>query len=151
MPDILTTAKGLGNGMPIGACLAKESVAEVFQPGDHGSTYGGNPVACAAASAVMETILKQNLCGHAADMGSYLARGLATVFVDKHSVIEIRQKGLLIGIELDHACGDLVKQATAKGLLMNVTAGNVVRLLPPLIIGRAEADQIIDILSDLIP
>jgi acetylornithine/N-succinyldiaminopimelate aminotransferase len=149
-PDILTTAKGLGNGIPIGACLAKNDCAEVLQPGNHGSTYGGNPVACAAANAVMDTILTENLCQQAANMGQYLADGFASVFADKHSVVDIRQKGLLIGIELDHACGNLTKQAATKGLLINVTAGNVIRLLPPLIISQSEADQIIQTLGELI-
>ena len=122
------------NGMPIGACLAKDNIAEILQPGDHGSTYGGNPAACAAANAVMDTILTENLCQHAADMGQYLAHELTTAFAGKNSVVDIRQKGLLIGIELDYACGDLVRQAAAKSLLINVTANNVIRLLPPLII-----------------
>ena len=150
-PDILTTAKGLGNGIPIGACLAKGKVAEVLQPGDHGSTYGGNPVACAAASAVMDTILKESLCQDAHDKGKYLAASLANALVDKHSVVTIRQKGLLMGIELDHACADLTKQAAAKGLLINVTAGNVIRLLPPLIISYSEIDRIVETLDRLIP
>ena len=150
-PDILTTAKGLGNGIPIGACLAKGKIAEVLQPGDHGSTFGGNAVACAAANAVMDTILKENLCQHAHDKGKYLADSLANALANKHSVVAIRQKGLLIGIELNHACADLVKQAAAKGLLINVTAGNVIRLLPPLIISYSEADRIVETLDQLIP
>ena len=150
-PDILTTAKGLGNGIPIGACLAKGKIAEVLQPGDHGSTFGGNAVACAAANAVMDTILKENLCQHARDKGKYLADSLANALANKHSVVAIRQKGLLIGIELNHACADLVKQAAAKGLLINVTAGNVIRLLPPLIISYSEADRIVETLDQLIP
>ena len=150
-PDILTTAKGLGNGIPIGACLAKGKIAEVLQPGDHGSTFGGNAVACAAANAVMDTIIKENLCQHAHDKGKYLADSLANALANKHSVVAIRQKGLLIGIELNHACADLVKQAAAKGLLINVTAGNVIRLLPPLIISYSEADRIVETLDQLIP
>lgn len=150
-PDIVTTAKGLGNGIPIGACVAKGVAAEALQPGDHGSTYGGNPVACAAANAVMETILTDDLCRRATTMGQYLMDAFSAVFADKSSVVDIRQQGLLIGIELDHDGRYLVKKAAAKGLLINVTAGSVVRLLPPLIIGHSEADQIIGTLKELIP
>ena len=99
----------------------------------------------------MNTILAENLCRQADSMGQYLAEGLTAALADKHSVVDIRQQGLLIGIELDHACGDLVKQAAAKSLLINVTSNNVIRLLPPLIITHLEADQIIDALGKLIP
>jgi len=149
-PDVMTLAKGLGNGMPIGACLAKGKAAEVFQPGNHGSTFGGNPLACAAASAVIDTIEQQKLTQRAAELGNRLADGFISRLADIDGVKEIRSFGLMIGIELDRDCGELVTQALQKKILINVTAGNVVRLLPPLILTDAQADQIIDAVSELI-
>jgi acetylornithine/N-succinyldiaminopimelate aminotransferase len=149
-PDVMTLAKGLGNGVPIGACLAKGKAAEVFQPGNHGSTFGGNPLACAAANAVIDTIEKDQLVQRAAELGSYLADGFIKKLADIEGVKEIRGFGMMIGIELDRDCGELVAQALQKNILINVTAGSVVRLLPPLILTDAQADQIIDVVSDLI-
>jgi acetylornithine aminotransferase len=149
-PDVMTLAKGLANGVPIGACLATGKAAEVFQPGTHGSTFGGNPLACAAACAVIDTIEEQQLTQRAAELGTQLVDGFIQRLSDVDGVKEIRGFGLMIGIELDRDCGELVKQALQKNLLINVTAGNVVRLLPPLILSPAQAEQIIDIVSDLI-
>jgi acetylornithine aminotransferase len=151
LPDVLTTAKGLGNGMPIGACLTQGKTSSILQPGNHGSTYGGNPVACAAVSAVLTTLQEQDLCQKAQDLGHYFFQQLQLALADKHSVKEIRQKGLMIGIELHHQCTELVQQAIDKGLLINVTAGSVIRLLPPLIMSQAQADQVIALLATLIP
>ena len=149
-PDVMTLAKGLGNGMPIGACLAKGKAADIFKPGNHGSTFGGNPLACAVASAVIDTIEKEQLVQRTAELGSRLADGFIKNLADVKGVKEIRGFGLMIGIELDRDCSELVKQALQQNLLINVAAGNVVRLLPPLILTDAQADQIIDIVSNLI-
>jgi len=149
-PDVMTLAKGLGNGVPIGACLAQGLAAELFQPGNHGSTFGGNPLTCAAAIAVIDTIEQQQLTQRAAELGSRMAEGFIKQLADIEGVKEIRGIGLMIGIELDRDCGELVKQALQQKTLINVTAGNVVRLLPPLILTDAQADQIIDNVCQLI-
>ncbi|MFA7239037.1 MAG: aspartate aminotransferase family protein [Sulfuricellaceae bacterium] len=149
-PDVMALAKGLAAGMPIGACLAKGAAAEVFKPGNHGSTFGGNPLACAAALETLAVIEEQNLCAHVVQMGAFIRDGLAEKLADVKGVVQVRSLGLLIGAELDRPCGDLVKIALAEGLLINVTADNVVRLLPPLIIDRDEAGQLVEALSRLI-
>ncbi len=149
-PDVMTLAKALGNGMPIGACLADGKAAEVLKPGSHGSTYGGNPLACAAALAVIKTIDDEQLVDRAQQLGEMLINGFQTQLNDQAGVSEIRGRGLMIGIELDQECAVLVEQAREAGLLINVTAGNVVRLLPPYILSDAQAQQIIDGVSQLI-
>ncbi len=149
-PDVMTLAKGLGNGVPIGACLARGEAAQLFKPGNHGSTFGGNPLACAAGLAVVEEIVAQEIATRAENLGTRMLLGLAEALNGDPHVIDIRGKGLMIGIELDRPCGELVKQALAQGLLINVTAERVVRLLPPLILSDAEADQIVQQVSGLI-
>ncbi len=149
-PDVLTTAKGLANGVPAGACLTQGHSNTVLQPGNHGSTYGGNPMACAAISAVINTLEAQALPQRAAALGSYFKEGLTQALSNKHRVKDIRQLGLLIGIALDYPCAELVQKAADKGLLINVTAGNVIRLLPPLIMTEAQADQVITIIASLL-
>jgi acetylornithine/N-succinyldiaminopimelate aminotransferase len=150
VPDVMTLAKGLGGGMPIGACLAKGAAADVFKPGNHGSTFGGNPLACAAALATLQAVEEQNLCANATAMGAFIRDGLARELSDVNGFVQARNLGLLIGIELDRPCGDLVKVALAQGLLINVTADNVVRLVPPLVINQDEAGQLVEMLSRLI-
>lgn len=150
VPDVMTLAKGLGGGFPIGACLAKGPAAELFAPGSHGSTFGGNPLACSVAQAVVETIVNDDLCTRATALGERIQAGLRVGLDGITGVVEIRGKGLMIGIELDRPCKELVQQALDKGLLINVTAESVVRLLPPLILKDSEADQIVDIVSQLI-
>ncbi len=150
LPDLLTTAKGLGNGMPIGVCMASGKAANVFQPGNHGSTFGGNPLACAAANAVIDEIQDKELVDRAAELGERMLGNFRERLGARNNVRDIRGKGLMIGIELDSPCGELVEQALEKGLLINVTAGSVIRLLPPLIISDEEADQICDIVSSLV-
>ncbi len=143
-PDVLTTAKGLGNGVPIGACLAKGKAAEVLQPGSHGSTYGGNPLACSAANAVIDTIQNENLCERVLELGDRIRSGIDAQLKDTGYVTEYRGKGLMIGVVLntsENAAG-IMKSALEAGLLLNVTAGNVVRLLPPFILTDDEADEI---------
>ena len=145
-PDILSTAKALGNGVPIGACLAKKEIAQLFKPGLHGSTFGGNPLACRAALAVLETIEKNNLCEHATKMGAYLL-DLLEKKLTSAKIREIRGKGLMIGIELAQPCPQIVHNALAHGLLINLTAERVIRLLPPLILTNTEADEAVERLS----
>lgn len=149
-PDVMTTAKGLGNGMPIGACMTRGKTNDILQPGNHGSTYGGNPVACAAVTAVLQTLQQQSLSQHAEELGKYFHQSLTTALSNKASVKEIRNKGLMIGIELNEPCAELVQQAADKGVLLNVTAGSVIRLLPPLVISHSDIDQVVDVLSELI-
>ncbi len=149
-PDVMTLAKALGNGLPIGACLAKGEAAELFGPGNHGSTFGGNPLTCAAALSVLETMTESRLWEQAAQLGDYLLTGFNSTLAEHVGVMDIRGLGAMIGIELDRSCGELVGQALAKGLLINVTADSVVRLLPPLVMKIEEADQLIRVLSDLI-
>ncbi len=150
LPDVVTTAKGLGNGFPIGACLVAGKATELFQPGAHGSTYGGNPLGCATSLAVLTTLEKDGLIQRASELGKRISDGLNDRLAELENVTEIRNKGLMIGIELALPCGELVQQALNKGLLINVTAGNVVRLLPPLVLSNTEADEIIQKLSTLI-
>jgi acetylornithine/N-succinyldiaminopimelate aminotransferase len=149
-PDVVTLAKGLANGVPIGACLARGAAAEVLGPGSHGSTFGGNPLACRAARAVLETIFAEDLIGNAAEQGAYLLTGFREALSGVRGVIDIRGQGLMLGIELDRPCADLVGLALDAGLLINVTAERVVRLLPPLILTRPEAEQLLQELAGLI-
>ncbi len=151
LPDVVTTAKGLANGVPIGACLARGEAAKLFTPGTHGTTYGGNPLACAAALAVIDTISAENLCQHADELGQYIVEQFRIQLGDQPYIREIRGKGLMIGIELTEAGSELAVLAKVKGVLMNVTgAGRVVRLLPPLIMSKNEADLMINTVSQLI-
>lgn len=149
-PDVVTLAKGLGNGVPIGACLARGAAAEVFSPGSHGSTFGGNPLACRAGRAVLETLIADGLIENAETQGAYLQESLRTALSETRGVVEIRGCGLMVGIELDRPCGELVGQALEAGLLINVTAERVIRLLPPLIIDRDQVDALVGTLTGLI-
>ena len=150
LPDVVTLAKGLANGVPIGACLARGAAAEVFGPGSHGSTFGGNPLVCRAGRAVLETIVAEDLIANAAEQGAYLLAGFRTALSEVPGVVEVRGRGLMLGIELDRPCADLVGQALEAGLLINVTAERVIRLLPPLILARAEADRLLEGLTTLV-
>lgn len=150
VPDVMSLAKGLGSGVPIGACVAKGVAAETFTYGKHGSTFGGNPLATAAGFATLQTIQEDDLRAHAEAMGDIICNGLRSALVGESGVTTIRNAGLMIGIELDRPCGDLVKRALAEKLLINVTADKVVRLLPPLVINQAEAEQLVAILAKLI-
>ncbi|OGS92126.1 MAG: acetylornithine aminotransferase [Gallionellales bacterium GWA2_60_18] len=150
LPDVMTLAKGLGSGVPVGTCLAAGKASGVFQPGNHGSTFGGNPLACTAALATLDIMEQDHLLAHAENLGRFIRDGLAAGLQGANGIREIRGQGLMIGIELDKPCGELVKQALARGLLINVTADNVVRLLPPLVMSQDEAQQLLDILCPLI-
>jgi acetylornithine aminotransferase len=149
-PDVFSTAKGLGNGFPIGACLAAGRAAEIFQPGHHATTFGGSPLACAAALAVTTAIQTENLLENAAVQGDRIKFGLSMRLQHAGHVVAVRGQGLLIGIELDRPCGDLVARARARGILINVASGNVVRLAPPLNISETDSDLIIATISDLV-
>lgn len=149
-PDVMTLAKALGNGVPIGACVAGGKAARVFGPGNHGSTFGGNPLACRASLAVIEVMQQENLAARAAEWGDYFLTQFRAKLAGVAGVREVRGKGLMLGIELEHDCGELVRQALEQGLLINVTAGRVVRLLPPLTITTAQADQIITTVTELV-
>ena len=149
-PDVMTLAKALGNGVPIGACLARGAAAEVFTPGTHGSTFGGNPLTCRVARTVLETIASQDLVANAAEQGEFLLDAFRAALQGTKGVVAMRGRGLMLGIELDRPCADLVGRALAAGLLINVTAERVIRLLPPLILERPQAQQLVDSLTALI-
>jgi acetylornithine aminotransferase len=154
-PDVMTLAKALGNGVPIGACLANAKAGEIFQAGNHGSTFGGNPLMCATASTVIDTIKSDKLVANAKKLGDYILSRFTEKLSAVSAVTQVRGQGLMIGIELDdsqlkHDCTDFVKLALDKNLLINVAGGNVIRLLPPLVINQQHADTIITAVSELI-
>ena len=149
-PDVMTLAKGLGSGMPIGACLASGIAAETFVPGKHGSTFGGNPLACVAGATTLDIILEEKLRENANAMGDFIHKQLAKAFDGEEAVVNIRHTGLMIGVELNQPCSELVALALDKQLLINVTADNIVRLLPPLVINKEEAQLLVDRLTVLI-
>ena len=149
-PDVMPLAKGLGNGVPIGACVANGPAAQLFKPGNHGSTFGGNPLACAAALATIDIIEEERLMENAVKVGDFIRAELRRQLGGMKGVSEIRGKGLMIGIELEHPCSELVGQALERGLLINVTMDNVVRLLPPLVLRQEEAGLLLATLAPLI-
>ncbi len=149
-PDVVTLAKGLGGGVPIGACLASGAAAQTFKPGNHGSTFGGNSLASAAALAVLDTVERDGLRANAEKIGTRIRGGLAAALKDTSGITEIRGRGLMIGVQLDRPAGDLVGMSLEAGLLLNVTADNVIRLLPALVMNEAEADELVGILARLI-
>ena len=149
-PDVLTLAKALGNGVPIGACLARGEAAEVLQPGSHGSTYGGNPLACRAALTVLEQLGLNDLVSRAESLGRHLRAGFEHALQNVNGVVQLRQRGLMLGIELERPCAALVSRALEKGLLINVTAERVIRLLPPLVMDEQQADLLVNTLAPLI-
>jgi acetylornithine/N-succinyldiaminopimelate aminotransferase len=150
VPDVMSLAKALGNGFPIGACLARGVAAEVLKPGMHGSTFGGNFLACSVALEVLKTIERERLLSRASALGSYLLTEFSTRLKGHPNVKEVRGLGLMLGIELSFPAASLVQAALAQGLLINVTANNVVRLLPPLVLTDAQAEQLVAILTSLI-
>ena len=150
MPDVIALAKGLGSGMPIGACLARGAAADVFKPGNHGSTFGGNPLACAAALATLDAIEGEKLLDNARMRGEAIRSGLRAALAGVHGVVDIRGEGMMIGLELDRPCAELVAVARDAGVLINVTADTVIRLVPPLIYGEAEVDALVDAVSGIV-
>ncbi len=150
LPDVMTLAKGLGSGVPIGACLARGAAADVFKPGNHGSTFGGNPLACTAGLTTLQIIESDGLIGNAARTGAAIVAGFERALSGLAGVKAIRGAGMMIAIELDRPCAELVKTALAAHVLINVTAESVIRLLPPLIMNESEAAQLVDSLSPII-
>ena len=150
LPDVMTLAKGLGSGVPIGACLAAGKAAGTFKPGNHGSTFGGNPLASIAALTTLNIVEQDKLLAQATATGNFLLQGLHEKLGQVSGVTAIRGQGLIIGIELSQPCSELVKLALAQGLLINVTADNVIRLLPALVFTLAEAQQLLDTLCPLV-
>ncbi len=150
IPDVCTLAKALGNGVPIGACMAAGKATDILTAGKHGSTFGGNPLACAAALAVLKIIEETNQIQKSAEMGNYLLSRLQNALSHNPDVVEIRGLGMMIGIQLSSDCTELVKQALNFNTLINVTAGNTIRLLPPLILEHSQADQLVNTLTQLI-
>ena len=149
-PDVMSLAKGLGSGVPIGACLARGVAAETFTPGKHGSTFGGNPLATAAGLATLSIIQEEKLRENADKMGNLIAQGFRAAFADTPEVVSIRNAGLMIGVELDRPCAELVKLALAEHMLINVTAERVIRLLPPLVINESEVAHLVSKLSAVV-
>jgi acetylornithine/N-succinyldiaminopimelate aminotransferase len=149
VPDVATLAKALGNGVPIGACLARGAAAEVMQPGTHGSTFGGNPLACRAAITVLEVLEREQLVDNAAALGKHLLAGFSAGLSGHEGVMDVRGLGLMTGIELDRPCAELVARALDQGLLINVTAERVIRLLPPLVTTSHQADIIVEQVTEL--
>ena len=150
LPDALTTAKGLGNGVPIGVCLARGPAAETLVAGTHGSTFGGNPLACAAALAVISELTDGGVIERAAELGERIINALAKNLDGLNHVRDIRGKGMMIAVELENPCTDLIQKALSKRLLLNVTTDTVLRLLPPLNLTDDEADEIVDIVTSLV-
>ena len=150
VPDVITLAKSLGSGVPIGACIAGNVAGDIFKPGSHASTFGGNPLACTAAITTLDIIEEENLMCNALEQGNFIRKNLLKKLENLSHVTQIRGHGLMIGIELTKPCGELVTKALEQGLLLNVTSDKVVRLLPPLVIKQNESEQIIDMVSTLI-
>jgi len=150
IPDVMTLAKGLGNGVPVGACLVAGHAVGILQAGNHGSTFGGNPLACSAALAVLETIEKDELLNHVQGLSQQMLQSFKDKLAGHEGVKDVRGLGFMFGIELNMPCAPLVKQALAEGLLINVTAESVIRLLPPMIINAEEAELIVDKVCKLV-
>ena len=150
LPDVVTTAKGLGNGVPIGVCLARGEAAELFVPGNHGSTFGGNPIACAAGNAVLDVIEEEGLVERAGELGERMLTNLRTSLEGANGVKEVRGLGLMLAVEMHDDISPLVQAGLDAGILINVTQGNILRLLPPLTLTDEEADKITDLVIDLV-
>jgi len=150
VPDIMTLAKGLGGGGPIGAMLAVENVAAAFTPGTHGTTFGGNPLMTATALAVVRTMMEEDLCKRAEEMGAYLLERLEALKKKFGFITDVRGIGLMIGMTLSVTAGDIVKKGHERGVLLNVTHEKVLRFVPPLIVGKKEIDEMIGILEGIL-
>ncbi len=150
VPDVMPLAKGLGSGVPIGAVVAGPKAATIFQPGNHGTTFGGNPLAMRAGVETLRIMEEDGLLANAAQVGAHLKTAFQQAFANMPEVVEIRGQGLMLGIELDRPCGALLAMGAERGLLFSVTAERVIRLVPPLILTQAEADEIVSILAALV-
>jgi acetylornithine aminotransferase len=147
IPDVLALAKSLGNGFPIGACLSAGRAKDVFHVGNHGSTFGGNPLACAAGLATLNALDAENIIANVNEVGPYLQQQLTIALKDMPHVVAVRGQGLLIGIEMDAPCRHLLAKTAEEGLLISITAEKVIRLAPPLILTKTEADFIVEVLT----
>ena len=150
VPDVMPLAKGLGSGVPIGAVVAGPKAAQIFQPGNHGTTFGGNPLATRAGVETLRIMEEDGLLENAARVGEHLRAALHRELHNLPGFVEVRGQGLMLGIELDRPCGVIMNQALEAGLLLSVTADSVIRLVPPLIITTAEADEIVAILAPIV-
>ncbi|OJU90033.1 MAG: aspartate aminotransferase family protein [Burkholderiales bacterium 66-5] len=150
VPDVMSLAKGLASGVPVGAVLARGAAASVFQPGNHGTTFGGNPLAMRAGVETLAIMEEDRLLANATEVGAHLKAALQQALGGLPGVKEIRGQGLIIGVELDRPCGVLINRAAAAGLLISVTADSVIRIVPPLILTRAEADEIVALLTPVV-
>src|SRR5262245_10260369 len=150
LPDVVPIAKGLAGGVPVGACVVGGRARGVFKPGNHGSTFGGNPLAMAGVVATLDTMKDEGLLANAARVSEAMLDGLHEVLAGLPGVAEVRGMGLMIGVELDRPCGELVKSSLDAGLVINVTADNVIRLLPPLVMSEAEGRQVVERLVPLV-
>ena len=150
-PDITSSAKAVAGGIPMGIVLANEEIADVFGPGDHGTTFGGTPIACKAASTVLDIIEEEDLLTKSTENGQYFRDQLSTLKEKHDCIVEVRGLGMMIGIELNYECGDLVNKALENGVIINVAGGNVVRLIPPLILTRDEIDQVVKVIDKILP
>jgi acetylornithine aminotransferase len=150
LPDVVPLAKGLGSGVPVGACVAGGRAKGVLKPGNHGSTFGGNPLAMTAVVTTIDTIREEGLLANAVKVGDAIRSGLAAALHGVAGVVEVRGMGMMIGIELDRPCGDLVKAALEAGLVINVTADDVIRLLPPLVMSEVEGREVVERLAPLV-
>jgi acetylornithine aminotransferase len=150
LPDVLPLAKGLGSGIPVGVCAVGGRARGIFKQGNHGSTFGGNPLACTAVVATIDAVHEEGLLGNAIRVGETIRGGLAAALSGASGVAEIRGMGLMLGIELDRPCGEIVPAALGAGLVVNVTADNVIRLLPPLVMSEAEGRMVVERLAPLV-
>jgi acetylornithine/N-succinyldiaminopimelate aminotransferase len=150
LPDVVPLAKGLGSGVPVGACVIGGRAKGVFKPGNHGSTFGGNPLAMTAVAATIDIMKSEGLLANAQRVGDVIRSGLTNAFTNTQQIIEIRGMGMMLGIELAQACGELARAALEAGLVINVTADNVVRLLPPLVMNQAEGREVVSRLEPLV-
>jgi acetylornithine aminotransferase len=150
LPDVVPLAKGLGSGVPVGACVTGGRAKGVFKPGNHGSTFGGNPLAMTAVVTTIDTVRDEGLLANAVKVGDAIREGLAAALAGTAGVTEVRGRGSMIGVELDRPCGELVVRALEAGLVMNVTAENVIRLLPALVMSEAEGREVVERLAPLV-
>jgi acetylornithine aminotransferase len=149
-PDVVTLAKGLGGGVPVGACVTGNRAKGVFSPGKHGSTFGGNPLACTAAVTVIDTMKEEKLLDNAAAVGRVIREGLSEGLSGTAGFVEVRGLGMMIGVELDRPCADIITMALERGLVLNVTAESVIRLVPPLVMSEAEGAQLVSLLVPVV-
>jgi acetylornithine aminotransferase len=149
-PDVVPLAKGLASGVPVGACVVGNRARGVFKPGNHGSTFGGNPLAMCAVVTTLDTMQDEGLVANAVKVGDAIRNGLAAALAGVEGVVEIRGMGMMIGVELDRPCGEIVKMALARGLVTNVTADNVIRILPPLVMSEVEGRQVVERLAPIV-